>query len=214
MLRLSSRTGAWLVSVTVVAGTAAGLSLAFIGHETSPPLKTQATPGTTSVTPRWLPSGVVGAVFKGTAQQADEQFPVPPNQDPAKPKLEGKGCAPFGPGCGAGAVYVVQGSSPRNTRNPNPISPDLRITFRPGQYRPLVASSARGFVVRKVTVRGFAGILVYTNVLLGPGAGTVRLDWVDPRGLHSISTERGDSPAGLFDVSDADLLKMANSLYG
>lgn len=50
MRRFEGRTGAWLVTVAVVAGTAVGWSLAFVGHGAAPSIKKQATPGARSLT--------------------------------------------------------------------------------------------------------------------------------------------------------------------
>jgi hypothetical protein len=112
-------------------------------------------------------------------------------------------------------MYELAGNAVAHTipGYPYTLSQELFVTFLPGQYSPLVASSGQGSVVKNVAVGGFAGILSYPDPSLSPNAGTVLLEWVDPRGLHAISTGRGYTSNGRSGLSNADLLKMANSLY-
>jgi hypothetical protein len=218
MTRLRSRTEEWLVAAAVVAGTAVGLALAFVSHGTAPPIE-KATPGTTSVTPKWLPAGTTLALT-GTAQQAATVFypwdPFAPQ--PAALEAQAAAVAKEAPpkGIGAGSVYSLAGKASGNPipYYPYSLSQELLVTFLPGQYSPLTASSGQGSLVNKVTVGGFAGILTYPDPSLRPNGGSAQLEWVDPQGLHSISTERGYTSGGRSGLSNANLLKVANSLYG
>jgi hypothetical protein len=216
MRRWAGRSHEWWVSTAVVAGTAVGLSLALLGHGTAPSIEKQAAGGTTSVTPQWLPPGTK-LTFKGAALPAELLAPVfhrTPNSAGTLGGIQAEARQPPDlKGPGAGALYLLAGKANISPIAYYPVTGELLVTFSPGQYLSPTASSGQGVVVKNVTVGGFAGILTYPDPSLRPDAGSVQLEWADPQGLHSISSERGYTSSGMSGLSSAALLKVANSLY-
>jgi hypothetical protein len=70
-----------------------------------------------------------------------------------------------------------------------------------------------GYLAENVTIRGFSGVLTYPDPSVDPYGG-VHVAWIDPHGLHVVFTTRGHTASGTSGLSNADLLRVARSLYG
>ncbi|MBO0732408.1 MAG: hypothetical protein J2P57_24310 [Acidimicrobiaceae bacterium] len=192
-----------------------------------------ATAGTTSVTPSWLPPGTY-RVNTQLPCGIPSGIPLPSTTVPGVTQTTYPGQTPptttgtSTPPCSTQiAQYQLPGEANANTfpgGNPGNAPQSLQaiesglyhpadfleVSFTPGlTSMPPGLGDPRYFVTQQVTIGGFAAQLSYAS----NGYGPVRIDWLDPQGYHNVTCVRGRTASGTAGLSNADLIRVADSLY-
>lgn len=212
--RRVSRLALGAAMVVVVGGATTGIVLAPGGNsitrvhtqDSTPSSTASSAAGTTSVTPSWLPTGTV-LVRHGSVPAPPGLTLVTPPPTSAEYQLPGQANANTFPGGNPdNAPHSLQAIE-SGLYHPATL---LEVSFTSGvTSMPPVPVDPRSFVTQQVRIGGFAAELSYQS----NGYGAVRIDWLDPQGYHSVICDRGRTASGTSGLSNADMIRVADSLY-